>query len=194
MYFYAHWSEIRLVNLNKDAFPWNLWVSSKLGPCQTSAACRKTMNLKCKLIARQCQMLVIVAILSPYLSSESKNFDSNNQIENYTKRSSNRRRITFAKPGHFNIETYRYQWDMFQKLKIAWRMFKVNIEKKRSHASKRSSTRDKYTFMTKVVGISLFLKKWIHKVRVIIIKSRILKTVISKFCSYHCCCFLKSLK
>lgn len=38
-------------------------------------------------------------------------------------------------------------------------MFKVNIEKKRSHASKRSSTRDKYTFMTKVVGISLFLKK-----------------------------------
>lgn len=187
MYFYAYWREIRLLTLNKDAFPWNLWVSSKLGPCQTSVACRKTMNLKCKLIARQRQVHVIVEILSPYLSSESKNFDSNNQIETYTKRSSKRRRITFAKPGLFNTERYRYQWDMFEKLKTAWRMFKVNIEKKRSNASKRSSTLDKYTFMTKVVGISLFFKKWIHKIRVII-KSRILKIVISKFCSYHCCC------
>ena len=67
------------------------------------------MNLKCKLIARQRQVHVIVEILSPYLSSESKNFDSNNQIETYTKRSSKRRRITFAKTGLFNTETYRYQ-------------------------------------------------------------------------------------
>ena len=66
---------------------------------------------------------------------------------------------------------------------------------KRAHVWERASALDKSSFMANVMGINLsfklkLLKKLIYKIKVMI-KIRILKIIISKFYSYHCCrcCF-----